>query len=59
MIKMSLFAEQEREAKPSKLGDALKVTEQHSDLVTLPMRLTKWLHARAANAAGVLHFQPN
>jgi hypothetical protein len=29
MIKTSLFADQEREAKLNKLGDALRVLEQH------------------------------
>ena len=31
MIKTSLFADQEREAKLNKLGDALQVMEQHVD----------------------------
>ena len=31
MIKTSLFAEQEREAKLNKLNDALQVMEQHVD----------------------------
>ena len=33
MIKTSLFADQEREAKLNKLGDALKVMERHVDFV--------------------------
>lgn len=35
MIKSSLFAEQEREAKLNKLGDALRVMEQHVDFAAL------------------------
>ena len=35
MIKTSLFADQEREAKLNKLGDALRVLEQHVDFVAL------------------------
>jgi IS5 family transposase len=35
MIKTSLFADQEREAKLNKLGDALQVMEQHVDFVAL------------------------
>ncbi|MCE3607863.1 hypothetical protein LXA47_30310 [Massilia sp. P8910] len=35
MIKTSLFADQEREVKLNKLGDALKVMEQHVDFITL------------------------
>lgn len=35
MIKTSLFADQEREAKLNKLGDALRVMEQHVDFVAL------------------------
>ncbi|CUI08768.1 Mobile element protein [Janthinobacterium sp. CG23_2] len=35
MIKTSLFADQEREAKLNKLGDALKVMEQHVDFIAL------------------------
>ena len=35
MIKTSLFADQEREAKLSKLGDALRVMEQHVDCAAL------------------------
>lgn len=35
MIKSSLFADQEREAKLNKLGDALQVLEQHVDFATL------------------------
>ena len=31
MIKTSLFADQEREAKLNKLGDALQLMEQHVD----------------------------
>ena len=31
MIKTSLFADQEREAKLNQLGDALQVIEQHVD----------------------------
>ena len=35
MIKTSLFADQEREVKLNKLGDALRVLEQHVDFVAL------------------------
>lgn len=35
MIKISLFADQEREAKLNKLGDALQVLEQHVDFKAL------------------------
>jgi transposase, IS5 family len=35
MIKTSLFADQEREAKLNKLGDALRVMEQHVDFAAL------------------------
>jgi IS5 family transposase len=35
MIKTSLFADQEREAKLNKLGDALQVMEQHVDFAAL------------------------
>jgi IS5 family transposase len=35
MIKTSLFADQEREAKLNQLGDALQVMEQHVDFATL------------------------
>jgi IS5 family transposase len=35
MIKSSLFADQEREAKLNKLGDALRVMEQHVDFAAL------------------------
>ena len=35
MIKTSLFADQEREAKLNKLGDALQVLEQHVDFEAL------------------------
>jgi IS5 family transposase len=35
MIKTSLFADQEREAKLNKLGDALRVLEQHVDFAAL------------------------
>jgi IS5 family transposase len=35
MIKTSLFADQEREAKLNKLGDALQVMEQHVDFTAL------------------------
>ncbi|MBK4739280.1 hypothetical protein JJB74_32220 [Noviherbaspirillum sp. DKR-6] len=35
MIKTSLFADQEREAKLNQLGDALQVMEQHIDFAAL------------------------
>lgn len=35
MIKTSLFADQEREAKLNKLGDALRVMEHHVDFAAL------------------------
>lgn len=35
MIKHSLFADQEREAKLNELGDTLRVLEQHVDFATL------------------------
>lgn len=35
MIKHSLFADQEREAKLNKLGDTLRVLEQHVDFSAL------------------------
>src|SRR6195952_5651955 len=35
MIKTSLFADQEREAKLNKLGDALQVMEQHVDFAAI------------------------
>jgi hypothetical protein len=35
MIKTSLFADQEREAKLNKLGDALRLLEQHVDFAAL------------------------
>ena len=35
MIKTSLFADQEREAKLNQLGDALQVMEQHVDFAAL------------------------
>nr|WP_267876923.1 transposase [Massilia atriviolacea] len=35
MIKTSLFADQEREAKLIKLGDVLRVMEQHVDFAAL------------------------
>ncbi|MDM5180145.1 hypothetical protein PO883_23455 [Massilia sp. DJPM01] len=35
MVKTSLFADQERKAKLNKLGDALKVMEQHVDFIAL------------------------
>ena len=35
MIKTSLFADQEREAKLNRLGDALQVMEQHVDFAAL------------------------
>jgi len=35
MIKTSLFADQEREAKLNELGDALRVLEQHVDFKAL------------------------
>lgn len=35
MIKTSLFADQEREAKLNKLGDALRVLQQHVDFAAL------------------------
>lgn len=35
MIKHSLFADQEREAKLNELGDTLRVLEQHVDFAAL------------------------
>ena len=35
MIKTGIFADQEREAKLNKLGDALRVREQHVDFAAL------------------------
>ncbi len=39
MIKTSLFAHQEREAKLNKLGDALQVMEQHVDFAALAAKI--------------------
>jgi transposase, IS5 family len=41
MIKTSLFADQEREAKLNKLGDALLVMEQHVDFVALAQEVDR------------------
>lgn len=35
MIKTSIFANQDRESKPNKLGNALRVLEQHVDFAAL------------------------
>jgi hypothetical protein len=56
MIKTSLFADQEREAKLNKLGDALRVMEQ--SMSTSPPWLPKSIvrrRAPAASAADVRH----
>ena len=59
MIKTSLFADQEREAKLNKLGDALQVMEQHVDFAALAARSTWRHHAPAASAAAVRLSPPN
>lgn len=41
MIKTSLFADQEREAKLNKLGDALRVMEQHVDFTALAAEIDR------------------
>jgi IS5 family transposase len=59
MIKTSLFADQEREAKLNKLGDALQVMEQHVDSPPLLRRSTLRHRAPAASAAAVRLSPPN
>jgi IS5 family transposase len=58
MIKTSLFADQEREAKLNQLGDALQVMEQHVDFATLLQRSTMQHCAPAASAAAVRRSPP-
>jgi hypothetical protein len=59
MIKHSLFADQQREAKLNELGDTLRVLEQHVDFARWPLRSMMRRHAPAENAAVVHRFQPN
>ena len=49
MIKTSLFADHEREAKLNQLGDALQVMEQHVDFA--PVRRSSTLRRRAPAAS--------
>lgn len=55
MIKHSLFADQEREAKLNDLGDTLRVLEQHVDFAALAASVDHAAHAPAASAAAVRH----
>jgi hypothetical protein len=59
MIKTSLFADQEREAKLNRLGDALQVMEQQSTSPPLLRRSTLRHRARAVSAAAVRLSPPN
>ena len=59
MIKTSLFADQEREAKLNKLGDALQVMEQHVDFAALAAEVDLAAPRPAANAAAVRLTPPN
>ncbi|RSZ55149.1 hypothetical protein EJB06_30930 [Massilia atriviolacea] len=56
MIKTSLFADQKREAKLNKLGDALQVMEKQVDFAALADEVDR---AVAASAAVVPRSQPN
>jgi hypothetical protein len=52
MIKTSLFADQEREAKLNQLGDALQGLDQHVDFATL-LRRSTLQHCPQPRAAAV------
>jgi hypothetical protein len=51
MMKPNLFAAQEREAKLTKLGDALQVLERHVNFAALSAAVMKRHHDRGTNAA--------
>jgi len=54
MIKHSLFADQEREAKLNELGETLRVLEKHVDFAALAASVD-----HAASAAAARRFPPN
>jgi hypothetical protein len=51
MIKTSLFADQEREAKLNKLGDALRLLEQHVNFAALAAEVDCAAHVPAVSVA--------
>lgn len=59
MIKTSLFADQEREAKLNQLGDALQVLEQHVDFAAIAAEVDLAALRPAVNAAAVRRSPPN
>jgi len=59
MIKTSLFADQEREAKLNKLGDVLRILEQHVDFAALAAAVESAAQPPAVNAAAARHFPLN
>jgi hypothetical protein len=59
MIKHSLFADQEREAKLNELGDTLRVLEQHVGFAALAAAVDAAASAPAVSAVADHHFQLN
>jgi transposase, IS5 family len=59
MIKTSLFAHQEREAKLHRLGDALQVMEQHVDFAALAAEVDLAPPLPSLEGGGRPSFPPN
>lgn len=59
MIKVSLFAEQERETKLDKIGDALGKLAKHVDFPALAAEIDAAAPRLAANAAAGRRFRPS
>ena len=58
MLTPNLFAAQEREAKLSKLGDALQVIERHVDFAALATAVDQAAQRPGTNAEAVRRFRP-